>query len=307
MNEYEVYADRHFLRTGDPVEPAEFRAVDLPLRAGTLLTKSAWADLDSFPMSTLEPYRSIVTRPSPAESRPPSTYEPIWRGRYYELWQRPAVPSRHILEHIPLGESNARPYCGNAQNAQVAPLCSIDAVAVPPCAQIRTLGAHALADHAELVAYQRPEPIAIHGDESLWPRTWFHDSEARTLTPAAPGLAVSHIAIASNQIYQLWLNGNFARGFEVSVDGRSVGRLKDKFGYQHVADVFLTRGVHTFVFTYPHSDLTPGSGENEFTSLAAIALVPQSPASELITVAPQQATSLCGRPLDWIEIVAPGA
>jgi hypothetical protein len=73
--------------------------------------------------------------------------------------------------------------------------------------------------------------------------------------------------------------------------------------FVHLADAFLEPGVHTFVFTYPHADLTPGSGNNEFTSLAAITLQRQSPASELIAVAPQQAARLCGRPLDWIELV----
>ena len=140
MNEYEVYADRHFLREGAPVEPAEYRPVDLPLREGTLLTKSAWADLDSFPLSTLEPYRSIVTRRSPAESRPPSIYQLIWQGRHYQLWQRPAQPSTRILEHVPLGESNTRPYCGNAEGPPSVPLCSANPVAVPPCTQIQSLG-----------------------------------------------------------------------------------------------------------------------------------------------------------------------
>jgi hypothetical protein len=303
-NEYEVYGDRHFLREGDPVEPAEYRPVNLPLREGTLLTKSAWADLDSFPLSTLEPYRSIVTRRSPAESRPPSIYQLIWQGRYYQLWQRPVLPPTRILEHVPLGESNARPYCGNAEGAPSVPLCSADPVAVPACTQIRSLGEKALAEHAQLVAYQRPAPIVVRGDETLWTAAWFHEAPARSLTATVPGQAVTHIAVASSQIYELWLNGSFGRGFEVSVDGRRVGRVKDEFGPEHVADVFLTAGTHIFVFTYPNGDLTPGSGNSEFTSLDVITLVPQSP-NEMISVSPKQATQLCGRPLDWIEIVAP--
>jgi hypothetical protein len=57
------------------------------------------------------------------------------------------------------------------------------------------------------------------------------------------------------------------------------------------------------VLTYPHSNLTPGSGENELTSISAITLQPQMPAGELIEVAPQQYSRLCGRTLDWIELV----
>jgi hypothetical protein len=177
-------------------------------------------------------------------------------------------------------------------------------VAVPACTQIRSLGEKARAEHARLVAYQRPAPIVARGDETLWTAAWFHEAPARSLTATAPGQAVAHISVASSQIYELWLSGSFGRGFEVSVDGRRVGRVKDEFGPEHVADVFLTAGIHTFVFTYPNGDLTPGSGNNEFTSLDVITLVPQSP-NEMISVSPKQATQLCGRPLDWIEIVAP--
>ena len=35
-------------------------------------------------------YRTLVLRRSPAQSRPPSPYRLIWRGDYYEVWQRPA-------------------------------------------------------------------------------------------------------------------------------------------------------------------------------------------------------------------------
>jgi hypothetical protein len=322
ISDYEIYADRHFLRSGAPVEPAEYRSVNLLLRDGALLTDSAWADLDSFPLSTLEAYGSIVTRRSPAESRPPSIYQLVWQGRYYQLWQRPAQPSTRILEHIPLGESNTLPYCGATQSGgPTEPLCSANPVALPPCQQIQSLARRALHDHAQLVAYQRPAPIVARGDQTVWPGRWIHELAGHTLMPTTPGHVVAHIPVAIPQNYELWLDGNFARGFIISVDGERVGRIKDELsgfsglrppnlsltagfnGYVDVAQLSLAAGTHTFVFTYPHADLTPGSGDDEFTSLAVIALEPQSPASELISVPPLQAARLCGRPLDWIELV----
>ena len=228
INQYEIYADRHFLRAGGPVEPAEYRTPGLPLRDGAELTKSAAADIDSFPLSTLEPYRSIVTPRSPAESRPPSIYRLVWQGNFYQLWQRPAEPTTSILEHVPLGESNTLPYCGQAQEGAYQPLCSVNPVATPPCAQIRSLASQALREHARLVAYQRPAPIVARGDQTLWPGVWFHDRAEHSLTPTAPGKAISHIAVASSQSYELWLGGSFTRGFEVSVDGRYVGSVKDR-------------------------------------------------------------------------------
>ncbi len=311
VNDYEIYADRHFLRAGAPVEPAEYRSVLLPLRNGALLTKSASADLDSFALATLEPYRSIVVQRSPVESRPPSIYQRVWSGSYYELWQRPAHPTARIIEQVPFGESNALPYCGAAENAPFAPACSVDPAAIPPCAQLRSLAGVARRSDAELVAYQRPEPIVARGDQTLWPGAWIHDAQAHTLTATVPGEAISHIAVASEESYELWLGGSFARGFEVSVDGHRVGTVKDEVSmidrYVHVANVFLAAGVHTVGLTYPHANLTPGSGDDTFTSLSAIVLEPrQAPSSALLTVKPRQAGRLCGRPLDWVEVVVPG-
>ena len=120
--------------------------------------------------------------------------------------------------------------------------------------------------------------------------------------------AIAHIHVVSGQHYELWLSGSFSRGFEVSVDGRHVGTVRNELNsfqeYVPVADVFLTPGVHTFTFTYPHASLAPGSGWGEYTFLSEISLEPlQSPARGLLEVAPAQARTLCERPLDWIEIV----
>jgi hypothetical protein len=307
LNEYEIYGNYHFLRDGAPIGPAEYRPATLALSDGTLLTKASWADLDSFPLPTIENYRSIVTRRSPAESRPPSNYRLVWRGDYYDLWQRAESPPTSILVHVPLGESIRLPYCGAAENAESKPECSVNPVATPKCTRIQGLARRAAGLGGNLVAFQRPEPIVARADQTVWPAPWFHDPEAHTLTPNAPGQLVSHIGVASSQPYELWLGGSFARGFEVGIDGVTVGSVKDQLstsgaGYVHVSDPFLTAGTHEFTLTYPHSDLTPGSGNNSFTLLTAISLQPTSPPSELITVTPQQASQLCGRPLDWIEI-----
>ena len=117
FNEYEIYGDRHFLRAGAPVEPAEYRDVNLPTLGNAFLTDSAWADLDSFALSTLAPYRSLVIRAGPTASLPPSIYGelPVWQGRYYQLWQQPAHPAHRVIEHLPLGDNVNDAYCGSAQ------------------------------------------------------------------------------------------------------------------------------------------------------------------------------------------------
>jgi hypothetical protein len=322
INEYEAYADRHFLRAGAPVEPAEYRPVTLPLRSGAILTKAAWANLDAFPLSTLLPYRSIVTRRTPAESRPPSIYSLVWEGRYYQLWQRPEPAPTTILAHIPYGEPNTHPYCGAAQNGPIEPLCSLNPVSVPSCPQMLGFARTAARENAHLVAYQRAEPVFARGDQVVWPGTWNHNAPGASLEATTPGTAVGHIAVPSSQRYELFLGGGFGRGFEVRVDGRKVGRVKNELaGFTSlvpVAEVYLTAGVHKFEYTYPNADLTPGSGETlatgkfapdvRFTSLSSVVLQPlQFPPSELISASPAEARRLCGRPLEWVEVVSNAA
>jgi hypothetical protein len=307
FNEYEIYGNVHFLREGAPVGPAEYRPVELALLNGALLTKVAWADLDSFPLATIEEYPSIVTRNAPSESYPPSNYRRVWEGDYYSLWQRDAVPATNILEHIPFGESTNLPFCGNATNAEPRPLCSVNPVAVPSCSEIEEVAHRAEAANANLLANIRPAPIVARGDETLWPAPWYHDPSSHTITANTPGELIAKILVDSSQAYELWLGGSFPRGFEVSVDGRSLGSVENELlplgGYTPVGEIFLNRGVHEFRLRYPDSDLTPGSGDNSFTQLQAISLQKQVPAPELATFSPAQARRLCGEPLDWVEIV----
>jgi hypothetical protein len=311
INDYEVYADRHFLGDGAPTEPAEYRYALLTLSDGAVLTKSAEADLDAFPVTTLEQYRSIVVPNSPVESRPPSTYRLVYDGRYYQLYQRPSHPASTIVKHVPLGDQGSYPYCGNAENAAAMSLCPIAPAAVESCSKIRSLGRTAAADRADLVAYERPEPVVLYGDQTLWPGPWIHNDAAHTLTPNTPGTAVAHIRFGASGTFELWLGGSFSRGFEVSVDGHHVGRVANQVfsvpGYAPIARITVTKGVHSFSITYPHAGLGPGSGDNTFTSLNEIALQPLSPSPRMVTVIPAHAHKLCGQSLDWIEIVRHGA
>ena len=308
INEYEIYGDRHFLRAGDPQAPAEYRPSLIRLTDNALLTKSAWADLDAFPISSLYPFRSLVVRRSPVASRPPSIYSLRYSGRYYQLYERPAHPTVQIVGEIPLGDSSVLPYCGQSTAGPNRPLCPIAPAATPPCSEIRSIAHLASTYRARLVAYQRPLPIVLRGDQTSWPRSWPYNPVTGTLTPNSPGRVTAWVNLPSAQRYALWLGGSFARGFDVTIDGRYLGRVHDELStigqYERVAEVSLAAGRHTVTLEYPHSDLAPGSGDNSMTSLSEIAFEPlQTPVAEMLNLAPQQAQQLCGRPLDWIELV----
>jgi hypothetical protein len=319
FNEYEIYGDRHFLRAGDPVEPAEYRDVNLPTLGNALLTDSAWADLDSFALSTLAPYRSLVVRIAPTESQPPSIYgeRPVWQGRYYQLWEQPAHPTHRVIEHVLLGDNTNDAYCGSASNAPGNPQCPIQPAAVPVCTQVHALAATASNDHGELLAYRRTNPIVERASSlSFEPGPWV--ASPPNLGPAlgsAGARASWHLKLGhAISGYQLWLGGTFSRGFEVTVDGRRLGDVSDALdppgAYERVgAPLHLRAGSHTITVIYHgESPFAPGSADTEvptYDDLSAVALAPPAASGRYLTVAPAQAGELCGQSLDWIEVIAP--
>jgi hypothetical protein len=320
FNEYEIYGDRHFLRAGSPVEPAEYRDVNLPTLGNALLTDSAWADLDSFALSTLAPYRSLVVRIGPTESQPPSIYgeRPVWQGRYYQLWQQPTHPTHKVIEHVLLGDNVNDAYCGAASNVvNSPPECPIAPAAVPPCTQVRALAATAAADDGDLLTYERTNPIVVRaGNLAFQPGQW--SSGGPNLGPAlgAGGARASWALRLRHPIsdYQLWLGGTFSRGFEVTVDGRRIGDISDALNppgaYERVgAPLRLGAGSHTITVIYHgESPFAPGSADTEvptYDELSAVALAPPTASARYLTVTPAKAGELCGKSLDWIEVIKP--
>ncbi len=317
INDYEIYADRHFLRDGAPIEPAEYRPADLPTLGNAFLTDSAWADIDAFGLATLAPYRSLVIRVGPTTSRPPTIYgrAPVWQGRYYALWQEPAHPSERVIEHMPLGDVVNDAYCGSASNVTptIQPLCPIAPAAIPKCTAVRSLAVTAHAYHGDLLAYERPNPIVVRATNTQFSTGWNPYPPGGVLAPTTGGAtATAHIVLHQRVSgYQLWLGGTFIRGFDVSVDGRRIGSVSNELNppgdYNRIGSpLTLAAGAHTITVTYPDENLAPGSADSEgYTSLFAIALAPPASTMHYVEVPPAQAGSLCGRSLDWIEVVAP--
>jgi hypothetical protein len=88
MTEYQPYGVRHFLRRLDPEGASELRRRTVPLRDGTVLGKAEYADLAAFSPDAVSLYRTLVLQRVPPVSRPAPEYVLVWRGRYYDVWQR---------------------------------------------------------------------------------------------------------------------------------------------------------------------------------------------------------------------------
>src|SRR5439155_9440574 len=101
--EYQPYGVRHLLRDADPEGASELRRRPVRLTGGDTLAKGTTADTDRFQLRALTVYRTLVLRRSPAQSRPPSPFRLVWRGDYYDAWQRPPGPRRRLIPHHGVG------------------------------------------------------------------------------------------------------------------------------------------------------------------------------------------------------------
>ena len=153
MTESSPYGARHFLRKLDAESASELRRRPALLRDGTEVPKGGYEDIDQFGLDGLLIYRTLVLVHSPSASRPPSLYQRVWSGRYYEVWQRPETPSTRVLEHLPLGDA-------------------LQPAAVPPCGAVQRLGRLAAADHGHLAAVARPAVTVVDLASGGLPSTW---------------------------------------------------------------------------------------------------------------------------------------
>jgi hypothetical protein len=140
MTEYDPYGPRWFLRRMDAEGAGELRNRVVPLVGGEYLGKGQSADVDAFAYTGLSEYRTLVLRRSPVASRPPSSYRLVWRGRWYEVWQRDqAAPPVRV--HMALGSA-------------------LDPGDLPRCADVLALARAARPAGALLAAVAR-EPVVV--------------------------------------------------------------------------------------------------------------------------------------------------
>jgi hypothetical protein len=281
FSEYEEFA-KYYLRHSVINTPTEAMTESfIQLRAGGDFLAHTF-DLDEMTLEYVERFPVIVNRRKPTQSRPPANYRFEYRNDSYEVWRREREP--RVLDHLPV------------QGADKA-------AAYPPCSVVRAFGESAQRG-TELVGAVGPEVVTYDFDRHFGvPAGWPHDPirpGERVL--ATPGSAQTNMTV-DGDVYRLWLEGTFGRRMEVSIDGREVGAaqgVNTPRGWLPAGTVRLAPGVHTVEVRRPPGNLKPGDGAR--SSLGAVALV-GSGEPELVRVPPSRADELCGRELDWIEVV----
>jgi hypothetical protein len=274
LNEYQPYGARHFLRSMDPESPSELRRRTIPLLGGQVLPKAQYADLDQFQTPGLLVYRTIVIRTSPVASRPPQPYKLVWAGEWYQVWQRPVVPRRLVLNAIPLGNS-------------------VDPTGVPSCADVLRL-ARSTPRNGVLAAVARPAPQVLS-----------------VPSPLPAGDTQAAFILTSPGRYQVWLGGSFFRRVVSTVDGAKTGssyeQLNEAGEWTPLGSIPLRVAAHRLTLNYGDASLYPGSGgpgqAGPFFPVGPLAVAPVTRNLPVTYFRPSAAQSLCGKPWDWIESI----
>ncbi len=322
--EYEFWGVRHFLRDGQPNGASLLSRRQVALRpdvafkqardqanadgpsvllGGSVPHEGLFFDVDDFEAQTLLPFRTLVLRRSPVASRPPSVYELTWRGRYYEVWQRPAGPPPPLV-HLSLGTA-------------------LKPTAVPRCAQVRELAR--LPQATRLATVVRPSPIVIPLTSTAYSESeWKRGDTPLVLHPRGKATLETEVDVPRAARYTIWLGGSFRGSMEASVDGRRAGSARGELNYsrgqyEQLGTVSLTPGEHRVKIEYGGATLRPGSAGNAVLPLSSeeerglskksdrsYAVGPlvlsAATADRPVTYVPRAAAGrLCGRPLDWVE------
>jgi hypothetical protein len=232
----------------------------------------------------------MVLRRSPLTSRPPSAFELAWEGEHYAVWRR---TDRDVAAHRVLGPDVLN------QTAEVS------------CEGIEELVAEADVQDGRLAFVERSVGPVLELTEMEYSSTWGpYENYPGALTFQGPGAAEGTFEVDEAQRFQVWLEGSVSRAVTVEVDGRPVGQIEDHLNnpgaFLPVGEVTLQPGEHDVRISMGGGGLAPGDAGYSLGLRHIGPLVfspPGNAAREVQTVAVEDREELCGRRLDWVEIV----
>jgi hypothetical protein len=288
----------HFLRGEAPTDTAYQEPTPrpgLPPRTNIPAQREPW-DLDELSERYLQSFPLLVLSRSPLNSRPPANYQLAYRGRFYDVWRRTATP--RVLEHLSLGSG-------------------LNPAALPPCATVMALAARASHEGARLAYVPRAPLTEFLPTRAPHPQSFepYHVEpnpqepyalETYSLFPHRGGAVGGTLQLPSSGRYEAWLEGSFSKPVQVWIDGRKVASRSFEIGplsqFVLMGEPVLRAGTHTVSIVVPSEDLAPGERSRR-QMIGPLVLAPAFDTAPVMEVEPSRASSLCGRALDWIEIV----
>jgi len=243
-------------------------------------------DLDEELLAFVEAYPIIVTRRSPAASRPPADYQLVYQNAYYLGWRRTSQPK--VLRHLP--EQQLYSSSNMVTCRALRPIVSH----APPGSRLVVAGA------AELVWFN---PLS----DPRRPEGWGEDpTQAGAVTTSTAGHAEGGLSVAGGR-YAVWVQGDFPRAIHVLVDGRLVGSVSGSNTpgqWLQASSIYLTPGLHRVRLVETPGHRHFGPGEWGIGTIGAAALQRQTQ-ERLETLPVADWRRLCGTQADWVELVNP--
>lgn len=278
----------HFLRTEQPDDPAYGPVVTrrgLPPRSPAQF-REPW-DPDDLALSYLDSFRLLVIGRSPRISRPPANFTLAYRGRSYDVWRQEATPQ--VLEHIPLG--------GALYPEQI-----------PSCRLVTATARRAAREGARLAYVARNPPPTLVPAQTSRPSNWgtVQDDPFLLIPRQQSGNVTGMVGISRPGTYQVWLEAAVSQHFPVWVGRRLIGTTPNELGppgqFVRIGRVTLMAGSQPVEITRPAPNLGPGQ-DGTTRYLGPLMLVSEPDPPPVMQISPGDARSLCGRSLDWLEIV----
>jgi hypothetical protein len=280
----------YLLRDAQPFDSWGYYPPDRVLRE-----RGRWApplphtpDLDDYPLRVVQRFPLLFERKSPGGSRPPINYTVAYETSHYRVWQR---HGEGPASHLPLGADSddhtrrldcRRPAVRRLMRASRRSGKPLE-VAVPPSPRLPIMRASAWDGH------EVAETVAPPG----------------FLSRRGGGAGVT--AVLEPGSYDAWIQGSFAAGVRLFVDGTGYGTAYGDLGVPsgwHPLGRVEVRDRRALVTLSSLSKPWWQSGSERPDLTGRVVFVRRSGPSRTITVQPERARTLCGRRLDWVELPA---
>jgi hypothetical protein len=269
---------------GEPYEPNGLVDTDRRPSIKTPL------DPDDLALDYVMDAEYMVLRRSPLTSRPPSSFELAWEGEHYAVWRR---TDRDVAAHRVLGPDVLN------QAAEVS------------CEGIEELVAKTDVQDGRLAFAERSVGPVLELTDLECSATWGpYGNYPGALTFRGPGEVTGTFEVDEAQRFQVWLEGSVSRAITVEVDGRPVGQIEDHLNnpgaFLPVGEVELQPGEHDVRIAMGGGGLAPGDAGYGvgLRHIGPLVFSPRGNAPrEVETIALEDREELCGRRLDWVEVV----
>lgn len=304
--EISISGPRHFLRELDADAAGGRRSHQVLTRQGEPHPSGTYLDIPEIRPDQLRDFSLLILRRTPFGSRPPSEFDRVWQGRFYEVWRQAPEDGTGLYQDLQLGGST-------------------DPGGMPACEQI--LGLSQMVGPADVMraAPIGSPPIVLNLERAELPEGWPVLS-SDTFSPLTEGVLKAELAAPTGR-YRLWVGGEVYGGLKIEIDGKPVGELRgvvnNTGGLEPLQEIVLEGPRQHLTLSYSGADLHPGSGFQGTWSpfpVGPVVLEPLTPhypwqdpddsvdlavpevdRNAVFTVPAARYRNLCGRRWDWIE------